>query len=78
LHHYVRKGIQETFKTTDQQHCYLFFSKLLVKLMYNRLMAFIEGNGVLTEVKQCFSTKKSTETALWIFIKSTQEATEKK
>jgi hypothetical protein len=25
------------------------FSKLLVKLMYNRLIAFIEGYGVLTE-----------------------------
>jgi hypothetical protein len=43
-----------------------------------RLMAFIEGNGVLTEAQHGFRTKKSTETAIQIFIKSTQEATEKK
>jgi hypothetical protein len=34
------------------------FSKLLEKLMYNRLMAFIEGNGVLTEAQHGFRTKK--------------------
>jgi len=41
-------------------------------------MAFIEGNGVLTEAQHGFRTKKSTETALQIFIKSKQEAIEKK
>jgi len=46
--------------------------------MYNRLMAFIEGNGVLTEAQHGFRTRKSTETALQIFIKSTQEAIKKK
>jgi hypothetical protein len=40
-------------------------------------MACIEGNGVLTETQHGFRTKKSTETALQIFIKSTQEAIEK-
>jgi hypothetical protein len=54
------------------------FSKLLEKLVYNRLMAFIEGNGVLTEAQHGFRTKKSTETALHMFIQSTQEAIEKK
>jgi len=39
------------------------FSKLLEKLMYNRLIAFIDGNGVLTEAQHGFRTKKSTETA---------------
>jgi hypothetical protein len=38
-------------------------------------MAFIEGNGVLTEAQHGFKTKKSTETALQIFIISTQQAT---
>ena len=46
--------------------------------MYNRLIAFIEGNGVLTEAHHGFRTKKSTETALQIFIKSTQDVIEKK
>jgi hypothetical protein len=46
--------------------------------VYNRLTAFIEGNGVLTEAQHGFRTKKSTETALQIFIQSTQEAIKKK
>ena len=54
------------------------FSKLLEKLVYNRLMAFIEGNGVLTEAQHGFRTTKSTKTALQIFIQSTQEAIEEK
>jgi hypothetical protein len=40
-------------------------------------MAFIEGNGVLTEAQHGFRTKKSTETALLIFIKSVQEVIKK-
>jgi hypothetical protein len=40
-------------------------------------MIFIEGKGVLTEAQHGFRTKKSTETALQIFIKSTQEANKK-
>jgi hypothetical protein len=42
-------------------------------------MAFIEGNEVLTEAQHGFTTtKKSTETALQIVIKSVQEDIEKK
>jgi hypothetical protein len=41
-------------------------------------MTFIDGNRVLTEAQHGFRTKKETETALQIFIKSVQEATEKK
>jgi hypothetical protein len=44
------------------------FSKLLEKLMYNRLIAFIEGNGVLTEAQHGFRTRKSTETALQVLL----------
>jgi hypothetical protein len=40
-------------------------------------MAFIEGNGVLTEAQHGFRTNKSTETALQIFIKCVQEAIKK-
>jgi len=45
--------------------------------VYNRLLAFTEGNGVLRH-NMALGQKKSTETALQIFIKSTQEAIEKK
>jgi hypothetical protein len=41
-------------------------------------MAFIEGNGILTEAQHGFRMTKSTETALQIFIQNTQEAIEKK
>jgi len=53
------------------------FSKLLEKLVYNRLKAFIEGNGVLSEAQHDFRTMKSTEKALQTFIQSTKEAIEK-
>jgi hypothetical protein len=33
------------------------FSKLLEKFVYNRLMAFTEGNGVLTEAQHGFGPK---------------------
>jgi len=36
--------------------------------VYNRLLVFIEGNGVLAEAQHDFVTKKSNETALQIFI----------
>jgi nucleoid DNA-binding protein len=42
-------------------------------------MTFIEGSGVLTEAQHGFRTKKkSAETALQTFIKSVQDAIEKK
>jgi hypothetical protein len=41
-------------------------------------MAFIEGNGVLTEAQHGFRTKKSIQTALQIFIKCVQKVIEKK
>jgi hypothetical protein len=46
--------------------------------MYTRRIAFIEGNGVLIEAHHGFRTRKSTETALQVFINSMQEAIEKK
>ena len=54
------------------------FSKLLEKLMYNRLMVFIEGNEILTEAQHGLRVKKSTETALQFFVESTQETIEDK
>jgi exonuclease III len=54
------------------------FSKLLEKLIYNRLIAFMEENGVLTEDQHGFRMKRSTETALQTFIKCVQESIENK
>jgi hypothetical protein len=43
-----------------------------------RPIALIEGNGVLTEAQHGCRTRKSTKTALQVFIKCVQEAIEKK
>ena len=53
------------------------FSKLLEKLVYNSLMAFIEGNGILTEEQHGFRMNRSTESALQSFIGGIQEAIDK-
>jgi len=53
------------------------FSKLLEKLVYKRLRAFIEGNGALSETQHGFRAMKTTETLLQTFVQNTQEATEK-
>jgi hypothetical protein len=53
-------------------------SLFLEKLMYNKLMAFIVGNQVLSDVQRGFRANKSTETALQSFIKCIQEAIEDK
>jgi uncharacterized protein YktA (UPF0223 family) len=54
------------------------FSKLLEKLMYNRVISFIEQNKIITEAQHGFRMKRSTETALQFFIGSIQEAIERK
>ena len=53
------------------------FSKLLEKLVYNRLIAFIEGNWILTEEQHGFRTNRLTESALQSFIGGIQEAIDK-
>jgi hypothetical protein len=54
------------------------FSKLLEKLMYNRVISGIEQNKIITEAQHGFKIKRSTKTALEFFIESTQEAIERK
>ena len=48
------------------------FSKLLEKLVYNRIITFIEKNGIITEAQHGFRSKMSTETALLDFINNVQ------
>jgi len=54
------------------------FSKLLEKLVYNRIITFIEKNGIITEAQRGFRSKRSTETALLDFIKNVQLAIDNK
>jgi hypothetical protein len=50
------------------------FSKLLEKLVYNRIITFIEKNGIITEAEHGFRSKRSTETALLDFINNVRSA----
>jgi hypothetical protein len=56
------------FRTTDQYLYCRFFSKLLEKLMYNRLISFVVKNNILTEAQNGFRENKSTETASQTFV----------
>jgi hypothetical protein len=50
------------------------FSKMLEKLVYNRITAFIERNGIITEAQHGFRTNRSTVTALQDFVNDVQTA----
>jgi hypothetical protein len=50
------------------------FSKILGKLMYNRLLSFFKQHYILTDAQYGFRENKSTETASQSFIESVQEA----
>ena len=50
------------------------FSKILEKLMYCRLISFVNKHNILLEVQNEFRKMKSTETTSQTFIESIQEA----
>jgi hypothetical protein len=54
------------------------FSKILEKLMYIRLMTFINKNNILNDAQNGFRKGKSTETAVHAFLENTQKAIDKK
>ena len=54
------------------------FSKILEKLVYNRLISFVTKYAILTEVQNGFRKNKSTETASQTFIESIQEAMDRR
>jgi hypothetical protein len=54
------------------------FSKVLEKLVYNRIIVFIESNGIITDVQHGFRAKRSTETALQDFVNNVQTAVDNK
>jgi hypothetical protein len=55
------KQIFENYRPISVLTC---FSKLLEKLMYKRLIRFIEKNKILTENQYGFRSNKSTEIAI--------------
>ena len=54
------------------------FSKMLEKLVYNRLIAFIEKNGILTNAQHGFRANRSTVTALQDFVNDALTAIDNK
>jgi hypothetical protein len=54
------------------------FSKVLEKLVYNRIIAFIERNGIITDAQHGFRAKRSMETALQDFVNNVQTAVDNK
>jgi hypothetical protein len=54
------------------------FSKIVEKLMYNRLMSFITKNNILNDSQHGFCEGKSTETAAQVFLENIQKAVEKR
>ena len=56
-----------------EYHFYLFFSKILLELVYCRLICFVIRNIILMEAQNGFREKKLTGTAIHSFIESTQD-----
>jgi retron-type reverse transcriptase len=53
------------------------FSKILEKLMYNKLIFFVTKADISAEARNGFRQKKSTKTAIQSFIESIQKAIER-
>jgi hypothetical protein len=54
------------------------FSNILEKLVYNRIIAFIESNGIITEAQHGYRSNRSMETALQDFVNNVQTAVDDK
>ncbi|PNF28301.1 hypothetical protein B7P43_G05448, partial [Cryptotermes secundus] len=69
-----KKGEYHDIKNYRLISILLAFSKILEKLMYDRLMLFLIQNNILTEAQNGFRKNKSTDTASQSFIESIPEA----
>jgi len=65
------------FSITNQYQNYLFFSKILERLIFNRLIHFLSNNRIMTEAQNGFRKGKCTETAIQSFTERIQEALDK-
>jgi hypothetical protein len=52
----------------------LVFSKILEKIMYSRLIRFLNKHNIITKVQNGFTEQKSTITAIQSFIEKIREA----
>ena len=69
--------MQQFLQITDQYLSYHFFSKILETLVYNRLIEFINENGLLYIFQFSFQKGKSTSMALVTLIDKITEALDK-
>jgi hypothetical protein len=77
--------VKPLFKKKDRQDIQNYrpisilsvFSKLLERIMHNRLLLFLKKHNILTSEEHGFIESKSTETASHSFIQSVQEALDK-
>jgi hypothetical protein len=66
--------IDEKLVIIDPYPFYWFFSKILEKIIYNRLLPLVEKYNILAEEQNGFRGNKSTERACQAFIENVQEA----
>jgi len=69
-----KQGIDKMLKITDQYPFYCFFPKTLKKLLYQRLISFVNKHNILSEAQNGFRKMKTTETANQTFIQSIQDS----
>jgi hypothetical protein len=73
-----KKGNAEVAQNYRPISLLLVLPKIVEKLMYNRMMAFITKNNILNDAQHGFCEGKSTETATHAFLENIQKAIEKK
>ena len=76
LSQFLKMGLKLQFATTVLFHYCMFFNKILEKLMYKRLIAFIEKHRILNERQFGFRTRHSTEHAIMCIVDKIQRAIE--
>jgi hypothetical protein len=74
----IKNGVKQDIQNYRPISILSAFSKILEKLMYNRLLSFLMKRDILTNVQHGFMVNKSTETASHSFIECVQEALERR
>ena len=64
----IKKGHEKFIKNIEPCEYYRFFSKILEKLMFNRLNSFVQKCNILTDAEHSFRGSRSMETASHSFI----------
>jgi hypothetical protein len=69
-----KKGDIQSIQNYKSVSVLSVFSKILEKLIYNRLIIFLNRHHILTEYQNGFRENKYTDTAIESFIETLQEA----